>query len=76
VSIIENIAKMFALDFNVILKCPLILEVLALIVLMKFEISLEASSSSCRNKEAAREKFVLLNLAPPAAMPVEFIVVE
>jgi hypothetical protein len=76
VFVIENIAKIFALDFNAILKCPLILEVLALIVLMKLEISLDASSNSCRNKDVAREKFVLLNLAPPAAMPVEFVAVE
>ena len=52
------------------------LDVLALIVVIKFDISFEASSDSCKNKVLAEERVVLLNLAPPSAIPVEFIVVE
>ena len=76
VPVIENILKIFAFDFNEILKCPLILEVLALIVVMKFDMSFEASSNSCRKKLDAEDNVVLLNLAPPAAIPVVFIAVE
>ena len=52
------------------------LDVLLLIVVIKLEMSLEASSNSCKNNSVAEERVVLLNLAPPAAIPVEFVVVE
>jgi hypothetical protein len=76
VLVIENIANTLGFVFRDILKCPLMLEVLALIVVMKFEMSFEASSSSCRNNWVAEESVVLLNLATPADIPVEFVVVE
>jgi hypothetical protein len=76
VVVIENIANTFALAFDEILRCPLMLDVVALMLVIKFEILFDASSNSCKNKELAELSAVVLNLAPPAAMPVEFVVVE
>jgi hypothetical protein len=74
--VIENIAKVLALDFKEILKCPLMLEVVAFIDVIKLDMLFPASSNSCKKRLVAEDKVVLLNLAPPFAIPVLFVVVE
>ena len=76
VPVIENIAKLLAFDFKEILKCPLMLDVLEFIVVIKLDISVPRSSSSCKKRLLARDKLVLLNLALPFPMPVLFVVFE
>jgi hypothetical protein len=76
VPVIENMAKVLALDFKEILKCPLILEVVAFIDVIKLEMSVPTSSNSCKKRLLAEDKVVLLNLAPPFPIPVLFVVVE
>ena len=74
--VIENIAKVLALDFKEILKCPLILDVVAFIDVIKLDISVPASSNSYKKRLLAEDKVVLLNLTPPFDILVLLVVVE
>ena len=76
VPVIENIVKRFAFVFDAILKCPFRPDVLALIVVIKFDISLLASSNSCKKRLVAVFNAIWLNLTLPDVMPLVVVDVE